>query len=171
MTQKLLKTVPGTPQGSMVSLRSSTYPFFIDFGSLLGVPGWSHFCSFLSNIFKYFLEPLFNTDLGEYGWHFDSFLQAFLVHFQDPLKKWKFDSCLGGSTVFKGLGGPEMQLFWVISECRFWVTFLWISGPFLGPFRVLGALYFHVHFHTLFQERFFSTFLSILGPKREGSFV
>ena len=146
MTQKLVKMVPGTPQGSMVSLRSSTYPFFIDFGSLLGVPGWSHFCSFLSNIFKYFLEPLFNTDLGEYGWHFESFLQAFLVHFQDPLKKWKFDSCLGGSTVFKGLGGPEMQLFWVISECRFWVTFLchflWILGPFLNPFGVPWATLF-----------------------------
>ena len=87
MTQKLLKMVPGTPQGSMVSLRSSTYQFFIDFGSLLGVPGWLHFCSFLGNIFKYFLEPLFNTDLGEYGGHFESFLQAFVIHFQDPLEK------------------------------------------------------------------------------------
>ena len=154
MTQKLLKMVPGTPQRSMVSLKSSTYPFFYRFWVPFGVPGWSHFCSFLSNIFKYFLEPLFNTDLGEYGWHFESFLQAFLVHFQDPLKKWKFDSRLRGSTVFKGLGGPEIQLFWIISECRFWVTFLchflWMSGPFLGPFRVLAAPYFHVHFHTLF---------------------
>ena len=153
-TPNPIKMGPGTPWVSIVKLRSELYGFWV----LFGVPLWPYFLAFVGVIFQHFPQPLFDTVLEELWCYFGSVREAFLAHFGEPLKKWKFDSRCSGSTVFKVPGGPKITLFWFNYESTFWGTFLGhflqILGQFGGscgsPFGTLFPYWFLACFFTLF---------------------
>ena len=157
-TQNPVKMGPGTPWVSIVKLRSELHGFWV----LLGVPLWPYFLTCFGVIFQHFPQPLFNTVLEELWYYFGSVLEAFLAHFGEPLKKWKFDSRCSGSTVFKVPGGPKITHFRLNYESTFGGTFLGHFLQILGQFGGSCGSPFGTLFPYLFLDSFCAFFLAFL---------